>query len=170
LGKTPSKKLKAQAPISSSKTGGQTLDKLKIRNFGGFVGRSDPKSFYEEQQEYLKSLQRKYGRSCTKQGAITTTNTSKRREEKAMVAVTAMHMFFIVAVATSGGNPERNTWRGGLGGEELPLFWRHLQIYRYPTLSLSLSSLGKANNHPSIQLFIHPSIHPSIYLSIYLSL
>jgi hypothetical protein len=59
-----------------------------------------------------ESLQRKYGRSCTKQGAKTPTNNNKRREEKAMVAVAVLHMFYIVAVATSAGNAERNTWRG----------------------------------------------------------
>jgi hypothetical protein len=47
-------------------------DKLKTRNFGDFVGRSEPKFFYQEQQEYLKACRER--RSCTKQGAKPTTD------------------------------------------------------------------------------------------------
>jgi hypothetical protein len=69
LEKTPSKKLKAQ---HRSAAAAKQEDKLKTRNFGDFVGRSEPKFFYQEQQEYLKACRER--RSCTKQGAKPTTD------------------------------------------------------------------------------------------------
>jgi hypothetical protein len=85
-------------------------------------------------------LQRKHGTSMHKTRSKKKKK-KKRRDQKAMVALTVMHMFFY-SCSCNVCRQCREKHMGGGGGRvrgELLHFWRHLQIYRHPTLSLFLS-------------------------------
>jgi hypothetical protein len=115
LEKTASKKLKAQhRSAAAAKQEDKLWTNSKLGTFEILLA-DQSQIFLSRATRISESLQRKYGRSCTKQGTKTTTNNKKRRERDGS-SHGAAHVFYSCSCNVCRQCREKHMEGGGVGG------------------------------------------------------